>query len=347
MTKIDETKLVELRALRKAGLSYGKIAQQLGLEKGTVAKRCQTDALIAEIGPKVKLYKGYFTGPVKRRIELFLRYNPLATLDDIKLGCDLDIATSTLCKFLNKNQMKLQVAKKKIVLKDVNRAKRIEFCRKVANFSDEKIKSIWFSDETIVKSRPNGEIVFYRMPKDEEWSVPSNAGGGKSVMFWACISFNAYGPLVEVKGKNTAVQYIETLSNYLLPEIRAAAGPVTFQQDNATIHKTPAVRAFFEQNNIDVLEWPPQSPDLSPIENLWNAMKMKMKALKPRPTTYATMRDGCLKIWQELDDDLRIGYMESFRERCRLCLASNGDIVKFISNFCGVKKRENRNTLPI
>jgi hypothetical protein len=74
--------LVELRALRKAGLSYGKIAQQLGLERGTVAKRCQTDALIAEIGPKVKLNKGYFTGPVKRKIELFLRYNPLATLAD-------------------------------------------------------------------------------------------------------------------------------------------------------------------------------------------------------------------------------------------------------------------------
>jgi len=56
-------------------------------------------------------------------------------------------------------------------------------------------------------------------------------------------------------------------------------------------------------------------------------MKIKMKALKPRPTTYATIRDGCLKIWQELDDDLRIGYIKSFRELCRLCLASNGDIV--------------------
>ncbi len=72
---------------------------------------------------------------------------------------------------------------------------------------------------------------------------------------------------------------IETLNNYLLPEIRAAAGPVTFQQGNTTIHKTPAVGVFIEQNNIDVLEWPPQRPDLSPIENLWNAIKMKMKGL--------------------------------------------------------------------
>jgi hypothetical protein len=72
--------------------------------------------------------------------------------------------------------MKPQVAKKKIVLKHSNRAKRIAFCRNVANFSDEKIKSIWFSDETMVKSLPNGKVFFYRMPKDEELSVPSNAG---------------------------------------------------------------------------------------------------------------------------------------------------------------------------
>jgi hypothetical protein len=86
----------------------------------------------------------------------------------------------------------------------------------VANFSDEKIKSIWFSEETIVKSRPIGEIVFYKMPKQEEWSVPSNARGGKSVMFWACISFNAHAPLVELNSKKNAAQYIEALISYLI-----------------------------------------------------------------------------------------------------------------------------------
>ena len=88
------------------------------------------------------------------------------------------------------------------------------------------------------------------MPKDEEWSVPSNAGGGKSVMFWACISFNAYGPLVEVKGKNTAAQYIETLSNYLLPEIRAAAGPVTFQKITPQSTKHPLCVHFLSKTTL-------------------------------------------------------------------------------------------------
>ena len=98
--------------------------------------------------------------------ELFLQNNPLATLE-VKTSNWGAIwmsrhplytsTTSTLCKFLNKNQMKLQVATKTIFLTDPdsNLAKRIAFCRNVANFIDEKFESIWFSDETMAKSRPN------------------------------------------------------------------------------------------------------------------------------------------------------------------------------------------------
>ena len=138
---------------------------------------------------------------------------------------------------------------------------------------DDFLASIWFSDETIVKSRPNGEVVLFRSFEGSEWYEPSNGSGGKSVMFWGCVSKNAYGPLVEVIGKNTAGSYIETLEDYLLSEIEASTDRVIFQQDNASIHKTPAVCTFLEENQVETLKWPPRSPDLSPIENLWNCMK--------------------------------------------------------------------------
>ena len=193
--------------------------------------------------------------------------------------------------------------------------------------SDDYLASIWFSDETIVKSRPNEEIVLFRSIQGSEWYEPSNGSGGKSVMFWGLISLNAYGPLVEVIGKNTADSYITTLQDYLLPEVEAADGPVVFQQDNASIHKTAAVRAFFEENGIETLEWPPQSPDLSPIENIRNCMKMKLKSRQPRPRSHALMRDACLEIWGNLDDEIRIKLINSFRERCRLCVESKGEII--------------------
>jgi hypothetical protein len=58
------------------------------------------------------------------------------------------------------------------------------------------------------------------------------------------------GPPVEVKDKNTAETYINTLNDYLLPELRAVPGHMVFQQDNAAIHKTAAVVAFMNENNV-------------------------------------------------------------------------------------------------
>ena len=121
---------------------------------------------------------------------------------------------------------------------------------------------------------------------------------------------------------------METLGDYLVPEWEASEHPLVFQQDNARIHKTAAVLAFLEEKGIQTLEWPPQSPDLSPIENVWNVIVMKMKAMRPRPNSHARMRDTMLDIWEELTDELRVGLLAGFRERLVKCLATNGDIVK-------------------
>ena len=50
-----------------------------------------------------------------------------------------------------------------------------------------------------------------------------------------------------------------------------------FQQDNAPAHKSRSTMQFFAQNGLDVLPWPPQSPDLNPCKNLWSLMKGRLE----------------------------------------------------------------------
>jgi transposase len=329
MTKIKSEDKIRIVALRDSGMGYKAIADQLGFNKSTVAMHCQAIDAIAGLPPKEKQYRGKIKSRDQLAIKQFILANPLSPLEDILNACNLEVALSTLHEYLKTHGLPARKAKSRIVISDINRRKRIAFCKLMLTKSDEYLASIIFSDETIVKSRPNGEVVFYRAPEGTEFYQASNASSGSSVMFWGCVSLKAYGPLVEVKGKNTALSYIETLKTYLLPELEAAEVPMVFQQDNASIHKTAAVMSFMTENGILTFEWPPQSPDLSPIENLWNVMKMKMKALTPRPRSHASMRDACLEIWRVLADDIRVSLVSGFRKRLEKCLKFKGDIIKF------------------
>jgi transposase len=52
-------------------------------------------------------------------------------------------------------------------------------------------------------------------------------------------------------------------------------------QDNAPCHTSRAFKAFLQRNSIKFLEWPPYSPDLNTIENIWQWMKLVLETEFP------------------------------------------------------------------
>ena len=91
-------------------------------------------------------------------------------------------------------------------------------------------------------------------------------------MFWAAFGFRYRSDLVVIeRDQNTkrggviAKVYLEVLAEYL-PTILEYDS--VFMQDNAPIHKAHKVTEFFAEMGIEVMAWPPYSPDLNPIENL-------------------------------------------------------------------------------
>jgi len=104
--------------------------------------------------------------------------------------------------------------------------------------------------------------------------------------------------------------------------------PMIFQQDGAPAHTANKVKEWFRNQKINVLEWPGNSPDLNPIENLWELLKRKLAAKCPK-----NMQDVIfwLKyIWcREITPELCARLVNSMPRRLRTVLSKKGGQTKY------------------
>ena len=72
-------------------------------------------------------------------------------------------------------------------------------------------------------------------------------------------------------------------------------------EDNAPAHNTIIARKVRDTHLLPTLSWPPCSPDLNPIEEIWRRIKNEISALPERPSTIQTMEDAVWSVWANID----------------------------------------------
>ena len=123
--------------------------------------------------------------------------------------------------------------------------------------------------------------------------------GGGSVMVWGGISARSRSDLVVINGNLTGQRYIdEVLRPVVVPFLRQHQ--CQFQDDNARPHRARIVQEFLRQNNVVRIDWPARSPDMSPIEHVWDILGRRVRSRTPRPRTLHELAAALQDEWRRI-----------------------------------------------
>ncbi|KAK3545503.1 hypothetical protein QTP70_007749 [Hemibagrus guttatus] len=328
LSKDTRNKIVDLH---QAGKTESAIGKQLGVKKSTV-------------GAIIRKWKTYKTtdnlprsgAPRKippRGVKMTTRTvskNPRTTRGD--LVNDLQragtkVTKATISNTLHCQGLKSCSARHVPLLKPVHVRARLKFAREHLDDPEEDWENVIWSDETKIElfgknstyrvwRRKNAEL----HPKN---TIPTVKHGGGNIMLWGCFSAKGPGRLIRVKERMNGAMYREILSKKALKMKRGWV----FQHDNDPKHIARATKEWLRKKHFKVLEWPSQSPDLNPIENLWR--ELEIHVAQRQPQTITALEEICMEEWAKLPATVCKNLVATYRKRLTSVIANKGYITKY------------------
>ena len=193
--------------------------------------------------------------------------------------------------------------------------KRLEFANRYAIWTCENWAKVFFSDESKFNLFGNNgkNNVKRRIGERLSAKCTTKTGkfGGGSVMVFGMFSSQGTTPLVRLQTRVNAQIYKNIVQDHVVPLIQNSGfDRATFMQDNAPCHKAKVVMSYLSEQDFEIMDWPPQSPDLNPIENLWKTLGVKVMERNP---TYT------VDLWVKLQEEWSKISIEDCRELIRSC----------------------------
>ena len=187
-------------------------------------------------------------------------------------------------------------------------------------------KNIIWSDETKIELfGMNARRHVWRKPgtaHHQANTIPTVKHHAGSIMLWGCFSPAGTGRLVRIEGKMNAAMYRDILDENLLQsalDLRLGRWFI-FQSDNNPKHTAKISKEWLQDNSVNVLESPSQSPDLNPIEHLWRDLKMAVH--RRFPSKLMEPERWCKEEWAKLPKDRCAKLVASYSKRLEAVIAA-------------------------
>lgn len=327
------------------GVKQTELEQEMGIKQATISriyKRYRENKTFKS-GSRGRPRKT--TETTDRALLLSAKRNPKQPMRELNLNVAPEISQRTIRRRLQESNIKKWKAAERPLLDQKLATQRLEWALKYEDWCEECWLSVAWSDECSVE-RGDGEDQewVFRTPY-QKWDKNKIQGkrksGAVSQMVWGIFAGGKKGPCVECVGDPNSARrgvtgevYLKILQDNLMDFIE---DHWIFMQDNARVHIYNKIPKFLAENGVEVMKWPPYSPDLNPIEHIWPILKNNLHkhyphlaTMKGRPPKIKAALIPALKhCWELIDPSIFENLARTMPNRVRAVIEANGWYTKY------------------
>ena len=315
--------------LYQNGLAQQQIAKVLHVGNhrvGDVIKKFNQTGQIPN--PKKRGAKPKVTDEMKRFIEIktlqdaSIPSRSIAT--EIQNNFGKSISTQYVSKLRNEMQFHFRPPKHQQSLTNEQIQRRISFCEKMLS-QNYYLNKISFSDESRFVLGKDNRWIWVRKGDFTKNSYTTETKFPQSIMIFGVIAHDYKSKLVVVDGSIDSETYISNMiKSGFIDDMNNKFGQLEwlYMQDGARCHTAQETMDWLEDRLDVISDWPPNSPDLNPIELVWSILKRIVAEENPRS------KDDLIAIVKRAWDNLSLRLInklcQGFGDRLKLCLEMGG-----------------------
>uniref|UniRef100_A0A8C5PQH3 Transposase n=1 Tax=Leptobrachium leishanense TaxID=445787 RepID=A0A8C5PQH3_9ANUR len=285
----------EVITLHRKGNGYKKFAKMLNIPRETIAsisRKFKAKGTVETLPGRCR--KKMLTSTAVRYLKRRVEKSPRVTAEELRkdlLDVGTEVSAQTIRRTLRNEGLHARTPRRTPLLSPKNKKSLLQYAKSHVDKPQTFWDSVLWTDETKLElfGPMDQRYVWRRKNKvyEEKNTLPTVKHGGGSIMLWGCFASAGTGKLQRVQGNMNSLQYQEILDDNVMQSVTnlRLGRRWTFQQDNDPKHTSKSTRAWLQIKGWNILEWPSQSPDLNPIENLWWDLKKAVAVRKPKNVT--------------------------------------------------------------
>lgn len=338
MRRVSNYDVQRIRSLRSNGAATRSIAKNVGISKSSVAtysKDVKASHNVSKSG-RPSILSNRLKGLILRRHVACLAMSTTDTQKYLTETCNVNVSRQTIMRVLQRGGLVARVRSLKPRLTSIHKKNRLNWASAMADVANNFWDGVIFTDESKYNLYgPDGHKQVWRYPGaptlPEHFRYTVKFGGG-SVMVWGAITAYGVGKLVfidKIMDANMFVAILKFGFTTTLEMYNLLVDNVYLQMDNDPKHTSKIAKNALSECHIECLPWPSCSPDMNPIEHVWNDVNLRLRKRKIQPKNIAELKVAIEEEWYATSVEYIRTLYDSMIHRVAAVIKAKGGSTKY------------------